>query len=168
MAQPTSTGLVPVPGKVGCFKFDVPLMLSLPVMDWKQLFEMGRQAVTGEWKPEPDVPQVRASLPGPDLMPLTTIPEIENLIGSQLAAVPDMTGAAIETTEPPAADPAGPKEDAAEYTSLWVRMSVGLAQDILDNGVWDGLPITQIQRQVAYDFIMQNAPGHRQAQLEEV
>ena len=164
MATPTSTELVPITGHPGCFKFDVELLTSLPVMDWKQHFEMGRQAAAGEWKPEPDVPQVRAKLPAAELMTLAPISEIEKASDSQLMAIPDMTGMTIECNWPPTHEIV----DAGEYSSTWVRMSVGLAQEILDTGVWDGLPTTQTQRQVAFDFLQTNAPGHRQMQLEEV
>ena len=48
-------------------------------------------------------------------------------------------------------------------------MNAELAQSILDTGMWDDLPVTPVQRRVAYDFIMSTAPnGPRQVQLEEV
>ena len=61
---------------------------------------------------------------------------------------------------------AGEYED---YTGLWSKMSADLAQSILETGTWDDLPVTPVQRRVAYDFIMSTAPnGPRQVQLEEV
>ena len=75
MAIPTSTTFVKVPRYEGCYKFDIDKLLEVPVMDWKQHFEMGRQAATGKWKPPPDVPQVPAALPGPDLLAVKAVGE---------------------------------------------------------------------------------------------
>ena len=88
--------------------------------------------------------------------------------GFQMAAIPDMTGAALTYTAPPPFDPAGRSDDAAEYTALWSRMNLNLAQEILETGVWDDLPVTHVQRQVAFDFVKLTAPSYRQVQLEEV
>ena len=55
------------------------------------------------------------------------------------------------------------------YAAMWSRMDVELAQSILDTGMWDEVPVTWVQRQVAYDFIVNNAPeGPKQVRLEEV
>ena len=169
MATPVSTAMIPVPGYRGCFKFDVELMLSLPVMDWSQHFELGRQAATGEWKPQPGIAQVPAQLPGPDLMPLDTIPEVERVGGFQLSQVPDMTGKALTYTAPAHPDPTSQMARDTVYATMWNRMDVELAQSILDTGVWDEVPVTWVQRQVAYDFIVNKAPeGPKQVRLEEV
>ena len=163
MATPTSTAMVPVPGYKGCVKFDVETLTTAPLMEWKQHFEMGRQAATGEWKPERGVAQVPAKLPGPDLLPLSMIPEVEQVGGFE---VPQMLGGPEKV--PTKGTEIAP-HDSAMYTGLWSRMDAVLAQSILETGKWDGVPITPIQRQVAYDYMVSQTPvGPRHPQLEEV
>ena len=135
-------------------------------------FEMGKQAATGEWKPEPGVPQVRASLPGPELLPMENIKEMERMGGFQLASIPEHKGPAPlpgASSSSSGQCPAQSASDGEVYAGMWGKMNPGLAQRILDTGSWDGTPITPLQRQVAYDFILKTAPyGPRQVHLEEV
>ena len=47
-------------------------------------------------------------------------------------------------------------------------MDAVLAQSILETGKWDDVPITPVQRQVAYDYMVSQTPvGPIQLQLEE-
>ena len=136
-------------------------------MDWKQHFELGRQAATGEWKPERDVVQVPARLPGPDLLPLSMIPEVEQVGGFKVPRMVEGPANVLmkDTERMPLLAP----HDAATYSGLWARMDAVLAQSILETGMWDEVPITQVQRQVAYDYMVSMTPvGPRQPQLEEV
>ena len=48
-------------------------------------------------------------------------------------------------------------------------MSVELAQSILDTGVWDDIPVTMAQMQVAHENIQnQGQTGPKQTRLTEV
>ena len=169
MATPTSTAMVAIPGYPGCYKFDVEQLLKVPVMDWRQHFEMGRQAAKGEWKPDPSVPQVPAALPDPSLMPLSTIHEVERMSGFQVPRLVDQNTLAIAPGTPDTFDPSNQPDDAAAYTTMWSMMNGDLAQRILETGMWDGEPISRAQSQAAFDFIQHNADsGPRQAELVEV
>ena len=170
MATPTSTAMVPVPGHDGCYKFDVEQLQKLPTMDWMQHFEMGRQAAAGEWKPEPGIQQAPMRLPDPDVMPLETIQEVEKMGGFRLENVPERVNLMPLPQAAASSSYQGPQPldtSGADYAGLWGKMTPTLAQSILDTGAWEGTPITPIQRQVAYDYIMRSAPyGPRQQQLQ--
>ena len=82
--------------------------------------------------------------------------------------IADHTDTALTHATPPSLDPCRRVHDAAAYSALWSIMNAELAQSILDTGMWDDLPVTPVQRQVAYDLIISTAPnGPRQVQLEE-
>ena len=159
MAVPTSTALIPVPGYEGCFKFDVDKLLSVPVMEWKQHFELGRQAATGQWKPPRDVPQVPAALPGPELIAVKDIPAVEKEGGFSWPSGPDHVG------PPMLADEVFVARRAADYTHLWPLLNVELARSIIFTGEWDGLPVNAVQRQAAFDYLasQENEDAPRQA-----
>ena len=100
-------------------------------------------------------------------MPLSTIPEVERVYGSQLATIPNVPGNALRNTNTNEMDPARSSTDAAEYADLWPKMSINLAMEILETGTWDDIEVTPVQRKVAYDYMMMHPPKHKQAQLEE-
>ena len=108
-------------------------------------------------------------LPGPDLMPLETISEMEQLGGFQLAQVPDMTGRALASTAPAPPVPNTLLSRDPGFVELWNRMDVELAQSILDTGNWDDIPATWMQMQVAHKFIQCHGhEGPKQVRLSEV
>ena len=172
MAVPTSTAMVAVPGYPGCFKYDVDQLKDAPVMDWSQHFELGRQAATGEWTPEPNVPQVAANLPGPDLLPLSAVPEIEQQGGFDMVRIPERVGATLVPGIRPSSDLGSwtlNTEESAEYAGAWSTVSIEFARSMLNTGIWDNAPITPAQRKAAHDFMEHMAPsGPRRAQLENV
>ena len=64
--------------------------------------------------------------------------------------------------------PAPEARDPAQYAALWSIMDKELAQSILDTGLWDEVPVTPTQRQVAHDYILSTTPdAPKQVQIEE-
>ena len=75
---------------------------------------------------------------------------------------------AVSSNAPMLHAPAPEARDPSQYTALWSIMDKELAQSILDTGVWDEVPVTPTQRQVAHDYILSTAPdGPRQVQIAE-
>ena len=141
-------------------------------MDWRQHFELGRQAAAGEWAPEPGLPQVAAKLPAPDLLPLDAIPEMEEAGGFDLARIPGRIGTSSAQgvlTSASAESWPHSLEQSMDYSNAWGTMSLERARSILNEGMWDGEPVNAAQRKAAHDFMMHMAPsGVQRVQLTSV
>ena len=74
---PMSQALIPVVGHEGTYTFDPAHFDRIPVVDWSCFFEIGRQAATGEWIPDPAVKQAPAQLPPAEAMPTQVVQSMQ-------------------------------------------------------------------------------------------
>ena len=168
LAIPTSAALYAVPHMRGVFKYDKARFAGMPVMEWNQFMEMGRQAATGEWKPSPGIPQVPIEMPRLEVLPpaqieeICTTHEVRPPPGLQLQMLPP----------PPPRTPPLPlaiankrvvvlsdEERVQRKADLEQRLcadphgAAALAQDIIDSDTLDGREICVTERMVAFTFL---------------
>ena len=76
LAMPMSSSLYEVQGFIGVYKYNKDLFSLMPEMDWRQFYEMSRQAATGQWQTPPGTEQVRVQMPPQEVLPHTEIKAI--------------------------------------------------------------------------------------------
>ena len=150
VAHPCSKALIAVGGVPGHYKWDQEKMNQIPVMDWKQFYEMGRQAASGEWTPSPAMQQVPARLPSRKDLPLATIREVEDMTGAKEASVVEHNRLAIDY-QPASTRPQAKKMPLPDGVRAFMRtlQSREIAEKILREGTHLGRLATAVELQGA-------------------
>ena len=147
MATPLSQATIPVEGLPGYYSYDQAALEGIARMDWRTHFELGKQAASGEWKPAPQVAQVPAQLPGPDVLTPARQRAIRELAGNDLPALALPQAPAISgTTGPVPTTPLGVQAMAVAQAD----MTLPKAQEVMQTHTYAGRAATEPELHAAW------------------
>ena len=150
MATPVSQAVVEVPGHPGHFKYNKQALANVPLMDWTAHFEMGRQAATGEWRPDPNTQQAPAMLRDSTLLAPEHRQAITTLAGGELPILDVTQAPAItESTGPFPITPEGQRA----MDEARARMSREVANEVLAHMTYLGRAATEPELQAAWAML---------------